>query len=136
MRILVFTFLTSLRELGMFLVFVLMAVLLSSSAAYYAENEEPNSGFNSIPAAFWWSVGTVTTLGYGDQYPFTIAGKIVGSILSVIGVLVVALPVFLFVTNFKKVLCTHSSIVNEEDDSTDQEAFRRHRLGIRRLNFS
>lgn len=136
MRILLFTFLTSLRELAMFLIFLLISVLLSSSAAYYAEDGEPNSDFTSIPVAFWWSVGTVTTLGYGDHYPQTLAGKLVGSALSVIGVLVVALPVFLFVTNFKKVLGTHFSIVNDEDDGTDQEDFRRHRLGIRRLNFS
>ncbi|XP_031555539.1 potassium voltage-gated channel subfamily A member 1-like [Actinia tenebrosa] len=136
MRILLFTFLTSLKELTMFLIFLLISVLLSSSAAYYAEYGEPKSNFTSIPATFWWSVGTVTTLGYGDHYPQTLAGKLVGGALSIIGVLILALPVFLFVTNFKKVLGTHFSLVNDDDDGTDQEDFRRHRLGIRRLNFS
>lgn len=136
MRILLFTFLTSLKELAMFLIFLLISVLLSSSAAYYAEDGEPNSDFTSIPVAFWWSIGTVTTVGYGDHYPQTLAGKLIGGALSVVGVLVIALPVFLFVTNFKKVLNTHFSIVNDDDDGTDQEDFRRHRLGIRRLNFS
>lgn len=136
MRILIFTFLTSLKELGMFLMFVLMTVLLSSSVVYYLENGEPHSDFTSIPAAFWWSINTITTVGYGDHYPLTTQGKIFGSILTVIGVLVVALPVFLFVTNFKKVLFTNSSIVNEDDDNADQESFRRHRLGARRLNLS
>ncbi|XP_020913945.1 potassium voltage-gated channel subfamily A member 1-like [Exaiptasia diaphana] len=136
MRILLFTFLTSLRELGMFLMFVLMTVLLSSSIAYYCENGQPDSKFTSIPGAFWWSINTVTTVGYGDHYPLTTQGKIIGSVLTVIGVLVVALPVFLFVTNFKKILCTNSSIVSEDDDNTDQESFRRHRLGVKSLHLS
>ena len=106
MRILLFTFSTSMKELGMFLIFISISIVVSASAAYYAEegDQNPNSAFTSIPDALWWSVNTVTTVGYGDQYPLTATGKIVGCLLTVFGVLVIALPVFLFVANFKKVM--------------------------------
>ncbi|XP_032232412.1 potassium voltage-gated channel subfamily A member 1 [Nematostella vectensis] len=133
MRVLLYTFLMSLNELWMFMLFAGMSVLLSSAAAYYAETAHGRQTFESIPGAFWWSISTVTTVGYGDQYPLTASGKIVGSILSVFGVLVVALPVFLFVSNFKKVLSTKCTVV-EDDSRRDQESIRRHKLGIKNFN--
>lgn len=104
MRILMYSFYTSMRELGMFMIFISVCVIVSSSAVFYAEYRGENSSFTSIPDAFWWSVNTITTVGYGDQYPITWSGKLVGIILTVIGVLVICMPVFLFVANFTKLL--------------------------------
>lgn len=73
---------------------VLMALLLvvASSLLYFCENAAQPKAFSSIPATMWWSVTTLTTVGYGDMYPVTVAGKICAGIVAVLGIGMFALP--------------------------------------------
>uniref|UniRef100_A0A914LIC4 BTB domain-containing protein n=1 Tax=Meloidogyne incognita TaxID=6306 RepID=A0A914LIC4_MELIC len=103
LRILGYTLKSCASELG-FLVFSLaMAIIIFSTIIYYTEKRVPDTKFTSIPAAFWYTIVTLTTLGYGDFVPYTVMGKVVGGICSLSGVLVIALPVPVIVSNFSRI---------------------------------
>ncbi len=79
-------------ELVTTLFLLLVLVLLLSSLMYYAEHEKQPETFSSIPASMWWAVATLSTVGYGDVYPLTPVGKLMASIIAVLGIGMFALP--------------------------------------------
>ena len=76
------------------LTLILMAVLLllSSSLMYAVEQQAQPEAFSSIPAAMWWAIATLTTVGYGDIYPVTAWGKFLAALISIFGIGMFALP--------------------------------------------
>lgn len=72
--------------------FVAALLLIASCLMYYAEHDAQPETFVSIPAAMWWAVVTLTTVGYGDMYPITPMGKIIAAVMSVLAIGLVALP--------------------------------------------
>jgi voltage-gated potassium channel len=67
-------------------------MILSSTLMYYIEHDDQPEQFASIGDAFWWSIATLTTVGYGDVYPVTGLGKLLSGIIALIGIGFVALP--------------------------------------------
>jgi voltage-gated potassium channel len=74
----------------LFAVFILLTI--ASSLLYYVENEAQPDAFSSIPSTMWWGVSALTTVGYGDMYPITPIGKILGAIISLLGIGLFAMP--------------------------------------------
>uniref|UniRef100_A0A8C4Z9E6 Potassium voltage-gated channel subfamily D member 3 n=1 Tax=Gadus morhua TaxID=8049 RepID=A0A8C4Z9E6_GADMO len=103
LRILGYTLKSCASELGFLLFSLTMAIIIFATVMFYAEKGSSSTKFTSIPASFWYTIVTMTTLGYGDMVPKTIAGKIFGSICSLSGVLVIALPVPVIVSNFSRI---------------------------------
>ena len=72
--------------------FILMLLVIASSLMYYAEHDDQPEQFSSIPASMWWGVTTLTTVGYGDVIPVTGLGKVIASIMAILGIGMFALP--------------------------------------------
>ena len=69
-----------------------MLLVVTSSLMYLAEHEAQPRAFSSIPAAMWWAVATMTTVGYGDVYPVTVLGRILAGVTALLGIAAFALP--------------------------------------------
>jgi len=79
-------------------------LLVASSAMYFLERGAQPEAFDSIPAAMWWGVITLTTVGYGDVTPVTPLGRVLGGIVSVLGIAIYALPTAILVEGFREEL--------------------------------
>jgi len=67
-------------------------LILSAATIYHFENAVQPEAYSSIPAAMWWAVSTLTTVGYGDIYPITVAGKLAAAVVAVTSIGFFALP--------------------------------------------
>lgn len=86
-----------------FFIFFIVLVF-ASSLMYYAEHEAQPEVFSSIPASLWWGIVTLTTIGYGDTYPVTVAGKAIGAAVAVIGLAIYAIPLGIMASAFTEEL--------------------------------
>ncbi|MEK8094441.1 cyclic nucleotide-gated ion channel [Methylocystis sp. IM3] len=76
------------------------AVLFSASAIHIAEQDAQPEAFGTIPTAMWWAIVTITTVGYGDVTPVTVAGRMIASVTMVLGYVMLGLPVGIVATAF------------------------------------
>ena len=79
------------QSIGALLFILCLTLTVSGALAYMIEGDEQPAMFNSIPAAMWWAIETLTTVGYGDMVPATAAGKLLGGLVSIVGVGTLAL---------------------------------------------
>ncbi|XP_078233120.1 voltage-gated potassium channel KCNC1 isoform X1 [Pogona vitticeps] len=109
LRVLGHTLRASTNEFLLLIIFLALGVLIFATMIYYAERigADPDditgskhTFFKNIPIGFWWAVVTMTTLGYGDMYPQTWSGMLVGALCALAGVLTIAMPVPVIVNNF------------------------------------
>lgn len=88
------------NELYFTLFLSLLTILFSASAIYFLEHEAQPEVFSSITASMWWATVSLATVGYGDVIPITIWGKVFASIISLIGIAVVAIPTGIISASF------------------------------------
>jgi len=101
--------------------FVLMMLLIiASSLAFIAEHDAVHANpdaFSSIPAAMYWAIITMTTVGYGDVVPVTPFGKLLGAVIGIVGLGMVALPAGILASGFSNAL--HRRRAQLEDKVSD-----------------
>lgn len=90
------------EELVLFGIVTLMLVFLSSVGIYYFERDAQPEQFSSIFHCLWWSIITLTTVGYGDVYPITLGGRVFTGMILIIGLGIVAVPTGLFAAALTK----------------------------------
>lgn len=96
------------EELISSLVIIFCLMIFTSTIIYYAEHEAQPEAFSSIIASMWWSVATLTTVGYGDIYPITTVGKLFGAVSAIFGVGLFAIPAGIIASGFSE---THDQTV-------------------------
>jgi voltage-gated potassium channel len=95
------------RSIWALLFILLLTITISGALMYMLEGEDQPGIFTSIPAAMWWAVETITTVGYGDMVPVTVAGRILGGVISIVGIGTLALFSGLITVGFLDQLKTH-----------------------------
>ncbi len=91
-----------------------VAIVLSASVVYMVEHPAQPEAFGSIPAAMWWAVCTLTTVGYGDVTPITTFGKTLAAAIQLVGIAMVALPTSLFASGFAHIMARNEQTLENE----------------------
>jgi voltage-gated potassium channel len=89
-----------------------LILLIASFIMYFVEGNTQPEAFPDIPSSIWWAVATLTTVGYGDIYPITGAGKFISGVIAILGIGLVALPTGLISAGFME------KIKNKKQENT------------------
>jgi voltage-gated potassium channel len=77
-------------------------VFIGAVLMYFVEGTVQPEAFGSVPRALWWSIATLTTVGYGDVYPITTLGKLIAAFVAFVGIAAVAMPAGILAAAFTK----------------------------------
>jgi len=95
------------------IVLTVIMIFVASTVMYYVESPAQPEIFTNIIETTWWSIATFTTIWYGDVFPITVAGKICGGVISLLGIMLIALPSGIICSGFmdelnkKKKICPY-----------------------------
>ena len=110
------------EKIFVFLEVVLTIVVIVGSMMYLIEG--PENGFTSIPISIYWSIVTLTTVGYGDIAPQTVMGQSLASVLMIIGYAIIAVPTGIITTEMAKIkhhnntkVCSNCMFSEHDDDA-------------------
>ena len=102
-------------ELLLSLAVALVLLVLSSTAMYLVEGPTNPEAFGSIPRAMWWSIVTLTTIGYGDVFPVTLGGRMVAGVTAICGIGLIAAPTGILSAAFSDALARRRRLRDESD---------------------
>lgn len=101
---------------SMFIVALLM--LIAAVLMYNIENAAQPNTFRNAFDALWWAIATLTTIGYGDIYPITVGGKILSSVIAILGIGLIAVPTGIISAGFME---TIESPEEKENPSANED---------------
>ncbi len=110
-------------ELSLFLSVCLLIVYLSSVGIYFFEHDAQPDVFRSVFDAMWWSLTTLTTVGYGDAYPVTTGGRLFTSVVLLVGLGLVAVPTGLIASALTTTLREEERDAHPSDELPDHVRF-------------
>lgn len=93
---------------------MLVVMILAASGIYLVEHAVQPDDFGSIPKSMWWAIVTLTTVGYGDATPLTVAGKFFAACIMIAGVGLVALPTGILASSFSENLARRREMMLQE----------------------
>jgi len=113
------------EEIILFLMVTAIFLFLASAGIYYFENDAQPEFFSSVFHSGWWSIVTLTTVGYGDVYPVTLGGKLFTFMILMIGVGIVTIPAGLVASALTKARemeeAAHNKIIEEQKEIRKEE---------------
>lgn len=95
------------------MIVVVLLMLIASVLMYNIENAAQPDTFHNAFDALWWAIATLTTVGYGDIFPITAAGRFLSGVIAILGIGLVAVPTGIISAGFMEVIGTEES---EHDD--------------------
>lgn len=98
------------------LIVVGLLMLVAALLMYNIEHEAQPEAFSNVFQALWWSVATLTTVGYGDIYPVTTLGKVLSTIIALLGIGLVAVPTGIITAGF-------SEVIEKDEDNDEQKKY-------------
>ncbi|MGN0489433.1 MAG: ion transporter [Ruminococcus sp.] len=96
---------------------LIILMIISSVLMFNIESAAQPEAFDNAFSAFWWAIATLTTVGYGDIYPITIAGRVLSSIIALLSVALVAVPTGIISAGFMEL------IDNNKDNDDDKKEY-------------
>lgn len=109
------------RTIGAAMFVSLLLVFMASTLAFIVEHETQPEKFSSIPAAMYWAVITMTTVGFGDVVPMTPWGKVLGAFIGIVGLAMVALPAGILASGFDNALHRRRAMLKERVQDAMQD---------------
>ena len=110
-------------EIGVIMGVIIIIMIIASFLMYYAEHELQPDKFPNVLGCLWWSIVTMTTIGYGDVFPITPVGKIIGSTMALLGIGLVAMPTGIISAGFlEKVNERREKKAKEAEEKETKEA--------------
>ena len=99
-----YAILSRIEELKIIGIYTSLLTLISSALLYFAEGKVQPEAFGTIPKAMWWSIITITTVGYGDTFPVTTLGRVITSLTALAGISVIAIAAGLIASGFDEAI--------------------------------
>lgn len=111
------------HEMIVSVMFVFILLIIVSLLIYYVEHDAQPDKFANAFSGLWWAVATLTTVGYGDIYPITVLGKILGAIIAIMGIGMVAVPAGILSSGFVEMLEKQNSNNDEQKIQSDEKKY-------------
>ena len=112
------------KEIKVSLVIVGSVMMVASLLMYAVEHDAQPDKFRNAFSGFWWAVSTITTLGYGDIYPVTLWGRLLGAVITLAGVAAIAIPTAIINSGFVRKSLSAADIekiLSKKDAEQDRE---------------